>query len=84
WRFNGQQHPNAIHMCVTGPQTRPGLVEEFAADLDAAVAYAGNPSRAKPASSGIYGGGLDMDLSHPAVAQAFFTHAMDAFTDCPL
>ncbi len=82
-RFNGQQHPNAIHMCVTGPQTRPGLVEEFATDLDAAVAYARNPSRAKPASSGIYGGGLDMDLSHPAVAQAFFTHAMDAFTDCP-
>ena len=22
WRFNGQQYPNAIHMAVTGPQTR--------------------------------------------------------------
>jgi hypothetical protein len=21
WRFDGQQYPSAIHMCVTGPQT---------------------------------------------------------------
>ena len=40
WRFNGQQYPNAIHMAVTRPQTQPGVVEAFAADLDEAVAYA--------------------------------------------
>jgi sphinganine-1-phosphate aldolase len=40
WRFNGQQYPNAIHMAVTRPQTQPGLVEAFAADLADAVAHA--------------------------------------------
>ena len=40
WRFNGQQYPNAIHMAVTRPQTRAGVVESFAADLAEAVAYA--------------------------------------------
>ena len=40
WRFNGLQYPNALHMAVTRPQTQPGVVEAFAADLDAAVAYA--------------------------------------------
>ena len=40
WRFNGQQYPNAIHMAVTRPQTQPGVVEAFAADLAEAVAYA--------------------------------------------
>ena len=37
WRFNGQQYPNAIHMAVTRPQTQPGVVEAFAADLADAV-----------------------------------------------
>jgi sphinganine-1-phosphate aldolase len=56
WRFNGQQYPNAIHMAVTGPQTQPGVVDRFRADLDEAVAYArehaGEPAR----SAAIYGG----------------------------
>lgn len=55
WRMNGQQHPNAIHMCVTRPQTQPGVVERFAADLTAAVAYAKAPARATPATGAIYG-----------------------------
>ncbi|MFP3902255.1 MAG: pyridoxal phosphate-dependent decarboxylase family protein [Acidimicrobiia bacterium] len=64
WRFNGQQYPNAIHMAVTRPQTQPGVVEAFAADLAEAVEHA----RAKhaageaPFSAAIYGGvagGLD-------------------------
>lgn len=84
WRFNGQQHPDALHMCVTGPQTRDGVVEAFAADLAEAVAYAKNPPQPEPMSSGIYGGGgLDMDLSDPDVARMFFSFAMDTFTDCP-
>lgn len=83
WRFNGQQRPNAIHMCVTGPQTQAGVVAEFERDLRDAVAYAKNPPRPTPLSGGVYGGGADLDLSNPAVARAFFTHAMNAFTDFP-
>jgi glutamate/tyrosine decarboxylase-like PLP-dependent enzyme len=58
WRFNGQQYPNAIHMAVTGPQTRAGLVEEFRTDLAEAVPYAvAQESAGKQAVSGaIYGG----------------------------
>jgi len=56
WRFNGQQYPDAIHMCVTRPQTQPGVVERFAADLQDAVAYALHPAIDKPKSGAIYGG----------------------------
>ena len=67
WRFNRQQYPNAIHLAVTRPQTRPGVVEEFAADLAEAVAHARVEQAAgRGASSGaIYGGvpgGLTSDL----------------------
>ena len=56
WRFNGQQYPNAIHMCVTRPQTLPGVVERFASDLDEAIKYALNPPIETPKSGAIYGG----------------------------
>ncbi|MBW2181059.1 MAG: aminotransferase class V-fold PLP-dependent enzyme [Deltaproteobacteria bacterium] len=56
WRFNGQQYPSAIHMCVTGPQTQPGLPEEFDRDLTEAVAYAKNPARSIAKSGAMYGG----------------------------
>jgi glutamate/tyrosine decarboxylase-like PLP-dependent enzyme len=56
WRFNGQQYPNAIHMCVTRPQTQPGVVEKFAEDLAAAVKYALDPPNEAPISAAIYGG----------------------------
>jgi hypothetical protein len=56
WRFNGQQYPNAIHMCVTRPQTQPGVVETFAKDLGDAVTYALDPPRDTPLSAAIYGG----------------------------
>lgn len=56
WRLNGQQHPNAIHMCVTRPQTRPGLVETFGRDLADGVAYAKNPPQDASRSGAIYGG----------------------------
>jgi len=56
WRFNGQQYPNAIHMAVTRPQTRPGLVDEFAADLGDAIAYAHEQRDETPKSGAIYGG----------------------------
>ena len=56
WRFNGQQYPNAVHMCVTGPQTQPGVVEMFAKDMAEAVAYAKNPPADAPSSGATYGG----------------------------
>jgi len=56
WRFNGQQYPSAIHMCVTGPQTQPGLVEEFEKDLAKAVVYAKKPDRLIAKSGALYGG----------------------------
>ena len=56
WRFNGQQYPNAIHMAVTRPQTQPGVVEAFAADLAEAVAHARERKDEAPFSAAIYGG----------------------------
>jgi glutamate/tyrosine decarboxylase-like PLP-dependent enzyme len=56
WRFNGQQYPNAIHMAVTRPQTQPGVVDAFAADLDEAVAYALEHRDEAPKSAAVYGG----------------------------
>ena len=81
WRFNGQQKPNAIHMCVTGPQTQGGVAEAFERDLADAVEYARHPPHANPKSGGVYGGGGVQLPDHPAVIEAFFTLAMDAFTD---
>ena len=57
WRFNGQQYPNAIHMAVTRPQTQPGVVEAFEADLAEAVAYAKEHAGEAPQSAAVYGGG---------------------------
>jgi glutamate/tyrosine decarboxylase-like PLP-dependent enzyme len=56
WRFNGQQYPNSIHMAVTRPQTQPGLVDSFAADLADAVEYAHEHKDEKPMSAAVYGG----------------------------
>ena len=83
WRFNGQQNPSAIHMCVTGPQTQPGIVETFAGDLAEAVAYAKNPPQPKPKSGGIYGGGEGLDINQIEVMKMFLQGALDAFTDYP-
>jgi glutamate/tyrosine decarboxylase-like PLP-dependent enzyme len=55
WRFNGLQHPNGIHMCVTRPQTQPGVAEAFKTDLAEAVAYAKGPHDAPPKTGAIYG-----------------------------
>jgi hypothetical protein len=83
WRFNGQQYPDAIHMAVTRPQTRPGVVEAFEADLAAAVAYAREQSAAGVAaeSGAIYGGvpgglgGLTDDVAD------FIEQVMDSMLD---
>jgi glutamate/tyrosine decarboxylase-like PLP-dependent enzyme len=55
WRMNPDQLPAGLHFCVTLPNTRDGLAEEFAADLADGVAYA-LAHRGEPARSGaLYG-----------------------------
>jgi glutamate/tyrosine decarboxylase-like PLP-dependent enzyme len=83
WRFNGQQHPNAIHMCVTRPQTQEGLVEEFAKDLAEAVEYAKNPKADKAVTGAIYGG---LPKGVPALQEAVkerMTEMLDTFQGVP-
>lgn len=57
WRLNGCQMPAGLHFCVTRPNTRPGLAEQFAEDLAAAVAYAKDPPDSPPRSGALYGSG---------------------------
>lgn len=56
WRFNGLQYPDALHLAVTRPQTQPGVVERFAADLADAVAYAEDHAGQPAVSAALYGG----------------------------
>jgi sphinganine-1-phosphate aldolase len=67
WRFNGLQHPNGIHMCVTRPQTQPGVAQAFASDLGEAVAYASGPHGAAPKTGAVYG---SMPKNVPQVDEA--------------
>jgi glutamate/tyrosine decarboxylase-like PLP-dependent enzyme len=84
WRFNGQQQPSAIHMCVTRPQTRPGIAEAFAADLPEAVAYAYENRDATPQSSAIYGGGAaDIPIDSPEAVQMLMNMALDTLQAYP-
>jgi hypothetical protein len=84
WRFNGQQNPNGIHMCETGPQTKQGVTEAFADDLAAAVTYAKDPPQPEPKSGGVYGGDVGLDLTDPEVAKPFLIGALDPFSEYPL
>ncbi len=83
WRFNGQQYPNAVHMCVTRPQTQPGVVEKFAEDLDAAVKYALNPPTDAPKSGAIYGGVPKDVPGIDDVVKGMLVGYLDACSDIP-
>jgi glutamate/tyrosine decarboxylase-like PLP-dependent enzyme len=80
WRFNGQQYPNAIHMAVTRPQTQPGIVDTFAADLREAVAHARTQEAAgAQAESGAIYGGVAGGLT--AQMEQFVVMVMDGMLD---
>jgi glutamate/tyrosine decarboxylase-like PLP-dependent enzyme len=80
WRFNGQQYPNAIHMAVTRPQTRPGVVDAFAADLAEAVDYAKQKQAGgEQAFLGAVYGGLAGGLT--GEAEEFIVAVMDDMLD---
>jgi sphinganine-1-phosphate aldolase len=75
WRLNGLQNPPGVHMCVTGPQTKPGVAEKFVADLREAVEYAKHPPQATPRSGAVYGGGAaGLD---PAIVNEFMLAWLD-------
>lgn len=57
WRLNGLQDPPGFHMCVTLPQSRPGVAARFVEDLRAAVEYARERPRGTARSGALYGGG---------------------------
>ncbi len=84
WRFNGQQYPNALHMAVTRPQTRPGVVEAFAADLADAVAF-GVEHQDEPAASGAIYGGVIGGMTDEAddFIKVLMADMMDSFQHVP-
>jgi sphinganine-1-phosphate aldolase len=84
WRFNGLQYPNALHMAVTRPQTQPGVVEAFASDLDAAVAYANERKHQPAESAALYGGvpgGLNVEAEE--MIRSVMAQLMDAQQGIP-
>ena len=83
WRFNGQQHPNALHMCVTRPQTQPGVGEAFAQDLEAGVSYARNPASETPRTGGIYGGQPKGVAEVQEAVRTIMVNMLDACQDVP-
>jgi sphinganine-1-phosphate aldolase len=56
WRLNGLQKPSAVHFCVTRPNTQPGVVATFRADLAEAIDYARASHGAKARSGALYAG----------------------------
>ncbi|MCA9715734.1 MAG: aspartate aminotransferase family protein, partial [Myxococcales bacterium] len=84
WRFNGQQRPRAIHMCVTRPQTRPGVAEAFARDLAEAVPYARARADEKPRSSAVYGAGASgLPAETPEEVGQLLSAALDVLQAYP-
>lgn len=57
WRMNGLQLPPAVHFCITRPNTMPGVIDRFAADLHEAIGYARERRGTAPRSGATYGAG---------------------------
>jgi len=84
WRFNNLQYPNALHMAVTRPQLQPGVADEFAADLDAAVRHA-HEHRDEPASSAAIYGGIPggLTVESEALVRSVMEQLLDAQQSVP-
>lgn len=61
WRMNGLQMPAALHFCITRPNTQPGVVDRFAADLAEAVQYAIEHRGRSARSGAFYAGGVSRE-----------------------
>ena len=68
WRLNGLQKPAALHFCVTRPNTQPGVVDAFAADLADAVAYAAEKAGTAARSGAFYAGGVTREQIEAGMA----------------
>ncbi len=68
WRLNGLQKPVAVHFCVTRPNTQPGVVRNFAADLAEAVEYAQQNRGTAARSGAMYAGGMTTEQLESGVA----------------
>jgi hypothetical protein len=55
--MNGLQNPPALHLCITRPNTAPGVMDRFAEDLHSAVGYARERVGTAPKSGAAYGAG---------------------------
>jgi glutamate/tyrosine decarboxylase-like PLP-dependent enzyme len=55
WRMNTLQLPPALHFCVTRPNTKPGVVEQYLDDLRSAVDFALEHAGQPAASGAVYG-----------------------------
>ncbi len=74
--------PERASTCASpGPQTQPGVVEAFAADLAEAVAYAKHPAGPEPRSAAVYGAGGDTEGVDEQAAEFLLTLLFNAFTD---
>lgn len=76
WRLNGLQLPAGEHLCVTLPQTQPGVAEKFVEDLREAVEYAKNPPQPQALSGAVYG--LSGSVSGQATLQELLHAWLDA------
>lgn len=81
WRMNPTQLPAGLHFCVTRPNTRPGLAEEFARDLADGVAYA-QAHRGEPARSGALYGMAGTPAGN-ATVEVLLSGALDAMYAVP-
>lgn len=61
WRMNGIQKPSALHFCITRPNTQPGVVDRFRADLLEAVQYAKDQKGTAARSGAFYASGVSAD-----------------------
>lgn len=78
WRLNGLQAPPAVHFCVTRPNTEPGVVDRFLADLADGVDYARTRPSGTARSGALYGlSGAGPDGL--TMARTLLSGALDAF-----
>jgi sphinganine-1-phosphate aldolase len=83
WRLNGLQKPAGFHICVTLPQTMPGVATRFVKDLAAGVEYAKNPPATPPRSGAVYGGGGGAAPLDPSMVGELMVAWLDASYELP-
>ncbi|MFZ0324112.1 MAG: aminotransferase class V-fold PLP-dependent enzyme [Actinomycetes bacterium] len=81
WRMNPNQRPPGLHFCVTLPNTREGLADEFAVDLADGVDYARSQAGQPARSGALYG--LAGTPAGEQMLPMLLAGALDAMYDVP-